>query len=67
MNKALQKQVDTLQGGMLAQATKISLPKKYTTENYGNKIIITNTENSAITIVPLFAYRAVRKALSQLG
>lgn len=68
LNPRLAKQIGSLRGCMVGAAEKNKLPKRFKVTPHPDhpRMIIKDTTSGRETIVPLFAYGAVREALMEL-
>ncbi|MNB84022.1 hypothetical protein D3C81_384480 [compost metagenome] len=68
MNSALKSEVQGLRGAIGNTAEKQPMPERFEATPLADdpSIMILDTETGKSTIVPIFAYREVRKALNEL-
>ena len=68
LNSRLATQVATVRGGMVEAAEAQSLPNRFDATPHPDhaSMILTDIDTGRASIIPLFAYRAVREALSDL-
>jgi hypothetical protein len=68
MNSALKEEVTSLRGSMVQQAEKTKLPSRFSTKPHPDtpSMFIYDKETGKETLVPLFAYGEVLKALKDL-
>ncbi len=68
LNPALRKEVQNLRGGILGAAASVPLPSRFVAVPNGDQpgVTITDTMTKRSVTVPLYAYSAVREALTGL-
>lgn len=67
-SKAAVAQIGELRGGMVAAAEKFGLPDRFIAERHAHRpaIVLLDQETGRTSVVPLFAYGAVREMLNDL-